>query len=87
MQNANIDLIFILGIIWAQVRYMHLWFNQAGMPGRITRLLSAAGNDHLGEFLLFHLTHKKMKSGTQNLKRNSSCCTVSVQQLYSNSNK
>ena len=65
MQNANIDLIFILGIIWAQVRYMHLWFNQAGMPGRITRLLSAAGNDHLGEFLLFHLTQKK------NEKRNS----------------
>ena len=27
---------------------MHLWFNQSGMPGRITRLLSAAANDHLG---------------------------------------
>ena len=28
---------------------MHLWFKQAGVPGRITRLLSAGGGDHLGE--------------------------------------
>lgn len=33
----------------AQVRFMHLWFKQAGVPGRITRLLSAGGGDHLGE--------------------------------------
>ena len=30
-----------------QVRYMHLWFAQAQMPGAITRLLSAGGADHL----------------------------------------
>jgi len=30
-----------------QVRYMHLWFKQAKMPGQITRLLSADGPDRL----------------------------------------
>jgi len=30
-----------------QVRYMHLWFRQAGMPGAITRLLTANGPDSL----------------------------------------
>ena len=30
-----------------QVRYMHFWFRQVGQPGRITRLLSAGGPDHL----------------------------------------
>eukprot|EP00291_Cryptomonas_curvata_P003363 CAMPEP_0172179868 /NCGR_PEP_ID=MMETSP1050-20130122/16874_1 /TAXON_ID=233186 /ORGANISM="Cryptomonas curvata, Strain CCAP979/52" /LENGTH=371 /DNA_ID=CAMNT_0012852833 /DNA_START=1 /DNA_END=1114 /DNA_ORIENTATION=+ len=27
--------------------YMHLWFGQSGMPGRLTRLLTAAGPDDL----------------------------------------
>jgi hypothetical protein len=37
------------GAAVSQVRFMHLWFKQAGVPGRITRLLSAGGGDHLGK--------------------------------------
>jgi len=38
-----------------QVRFMHLWHNQSGTPGRITRLLSATANDHLVDSIATHV--------------------------------
>ncbi len=39
-----------------QVRYMHLWFEQAKMPGKITRLLTAHGADHLTTRIPTHVS-------------------------------
>jgi hypothetical protein len=38
----------LIVFVTLQSRYMHFWFNQSGMPGRITRLLTVMGADHLG---------------------------------------
>jgi hypothetical protein len=39
-----------------QVRFMSRWFNQSGMPGRITRLLSAGGTDFLASEIPTHVS-------------------------------
>jgi len=38
-----------------QVRYMHLWFKQANMPGKITRLLTAHATDELAATIPTHV--------------------------------
>jgi hypothetical protein len=35
---------------------MHLWFEQAKMPGKITRLLTAHGADHLTTMIPTHIS-------------------------------
>jgi hypothetical protein len=39
-----------------QVRYMHYWFKQAKMPGKITRLLTANGADDLANQIPTHVS-------------------------------
>jgi hypothetical protein len=42
---------------------MHRWFKQAGMPGKITRLLSAGGPDHLMDEIPTHVAPPFIKQG------------------------
>ncbi len=50
-----IDVIVVRYFEW-QVRYMHLWFKQANMLGKITRLLTANDKDHLAATIPTHVS-------------------------------
>ena len=54
--NASFINILIDRYFEWQVRYMHLWFKQANMPGKITRLLTANNKDQLAATIPTHVS-------------------------------